>query len=62
MKDSIGLREFYDKHKNNYMWGDRVEATVYTCANEEVAAEVRKLMKRSTMMILLWLVSTKVHS
>jgi len=28
------------------MWGDRVEATVYTCANEEVAAEVRKLMKK----------------
>ncbi|MBK6396984.1 MAG: peptidylprolyl isomerase [Bacteroidetes bacterium] len=46
VKDSIGLREFYDKHKNNYMWGDRVEATVYTCANEEVAAEVRKLMKK----------------
>ncbi len=46
VKDSLGLREFYDKNKNNYMWGDRVEATVYTCANEEVAAEVRKLMKK----------------
>jgi peptidyl-prolyl cis-trans isomerase SurA len=46
VKDSIGLRDFYDKNKNNYMWGERVEATVYSCANEEIAAEVRKLMKK----------------
>lgn len=46
VKDTTGLREFYEKNKSNYMWGDRVEATVYTCANEEVAAEVRKMMKK----------------
>jgi len=46
VKDSAGLNEYYTKNKSNYMWGDRVEATVYSCANAEVAAEVRKLMKK----------------
>jgi peptidyl-prolyl cis-trans isomerase SurA len=46
VKDSTGLREFYERNKNNYMWDDRVEATVYTCASSEVASEVRKLMKK----------------
>ncbi len=46
VKDSAGLNEYYTKNKSNYMWGDRVEATVYSCANADVAAEVRKLMKK----------------
>ena len=46
VKDTSGLKEFYDKNKNNYMWGDRIDATVYTCANEEIAAQVHKLMKK----------------
>ena len=46
VKDTVGLREFYEKNKNNYMWSNRVDATVYTCASEEVATEVRKLMKK----------------
>jgi len=28
------------------MWGDRLDATVYTCANAEIAKEVRKQMKK----------------
>ncbi len=46
VKDTTGLKEFYEKHKTNYMWGDRVEATVYTCASMEVANDVRKQMKK----------------
>lgn len=46
VKDTTGLKEFYEKNKMNYMWGDRVDATVYTCANAEVASEVHKLMKK----------------
>jgi peptidyl-prolyl cis-trans isomerase SurA len=45
VKDSAGLKEYYDANKNNYMWPDRLEATVYTCANADVAKNVRKLMK-----------------
>ena len=46
VKDTSGLKEFYDKNKSNYMWGDRVDATVYTCSNEEMAEQVHKLMKK----------------
>ena len=46
VKDTTGLKEFYEKNKTNYMWGDRLDATVYTCANAEIAKEVRKQMKK----------------
>lgn len=46
VKDSSGLKDFYDRNKNNYKWGDRVEAVIYTCANSEVAKDVRKQMKK----------------
>jgi peptidyl-prolyl cis-trans isomerase SurA len=48
VKDTAGLKEFYEKNKNNYKWADRVEATIYTCANAEIAKEVRKQMKKIT--------------
>jgi peptidyl-prolyl cis-trans isomerase SurA len=46
VKDTVGLKEFYDKNKSNYMWGDRVDATVYYCADANIAKEVRKQMKK----------------
>ena len=46
IKDTVGLKEFYEKNKNNYMWDERVEATVYSCANEKVAADVRKMLAK----------------
>jgi len=45
VKDTSGLQAFYEKNKNNYMWGERVEAKIYTCANADVAKETHKLMK-----------------
>ena len=46
MKDSAGLSKYYEMHKNAYLWGDRVDAVVYTCANKEIAASVRKMLKK----------------
>ena len=46
VKDTVGLKEFYEANKKNYMWNDRLEATIYTCANAQIAAETRKLMKK----------------
>ncbi len=34
------------KNKKNYMWGDRVDATVYTFSSAEHAANFRKQMKK----------------
>jgi peptidyl-prolyl cis-trans isomerase SurA len=45
VKDTTGLKDFYEKNKNNYLWGERAEVTTYKCLNEKVAAEVRKMLK-----------------
>jgi len=46
VKDTVGLKDFYETNKLNYMWQDRVEATIYTCANANISAETHKLMKK----------------
>lgn len=46
VKDSVGAKDFYEKNKNNYMWEERAEATVYTAADEKVAKQVRGLLKK----------------
>ncbi len=46
VKDTSGLHEFYNKNKNNYMWGERADAVVYACSNADVAKETHKLMKK----------------
>jgi peptidyl-prolyl cis-trans isomerase SurA len=48
VKDSAGLAGFYDKNKNNYMWGERLDATIYSCANANIAGKVRKMVKKGT--------------
>jgi peptidyl-prolyl cis-trans isomerase SurA len=46
VKDTAGLKDFYEKNKSNYMWPERVDATVYTCANSDISKQVRSLMKK----------------
>ena len=42
VKDTIGLQEFHEKTQNNYMWGERCNATIFQCNYETTAAELRK--------------------
>ncbi|HYD92807.1 MAG TPA: peptidyl-prolyl cis-trans isomerase, partial [Flavobacterium sp.] len=46
VKDSVGLKAFYENNKSKYMWGPRVEATIYTVKNADVAEKLRKLLKK----------------
>jgi len=46
IKDTTGLKVFYANNKNNYMWGRRLDAEVYTCDDELVAKSTRKLVKK----------------
>jgi len=46
VKDTAGAKAFYEKNKTNYMWDERADATIYTCADEKVAKQVRALMKK----------------
>lgn len=44
VKDSAGLEKFYEEHKNNYMWDERLDATIYSCKDEKVADKARNLL------------------
>lgn len=46
VKDTAGLRAFYEKNKNNYLWGDRADVTTYRCIDAKVAGEVRKMLAK----------------
>ena len=41
--DTAGLRAYYDLHKTEYMWDERVEATTYICKDSKTAKAVRKM-------------------
>jgi peptidyl-prolyl cis-trans isomerase SurA len=45
VKDTSGLRLYYEQHKQNYLWGERAEVTIYKCLNEKIAKEARKMLK-----------------
>ena len=45
IKDTAGLREYYEKNKGNYLWEERADVTTYKCLNDKVAKEVRKMLK-----------------
>lgn len=46
VKDTTGLKAFYEVNKHNYMWDTRVEANVINCQNEKIACKIyNKLSK-----------------
>jgi peptidyl-prolyl cis-trans isomerase SurA len=45
VKDTLGLKQFYEKNKNNYLWNERAEVSNYKCLNGKVAKDVRKYLK-----------------
>ncbi|MBI3519368.1 MAG: peptidylprolyl isomerase [Bacteroidetes bacterium] len=47
VKDTAGLKEFYEKNKNNYLWDERAEVTTYKCTDAKIAKEVRALLKKN---------------
>ena len=49
VKDTVGLKSFYEKNKNNYLWDDRLDATIYTCANAKLAKTTRNLVKKGKL-------------
>jgi peptidyl-prolyl cis-trans isomerase SurA len=45
VKDTTGLKLFYEKNKNNYMWDARVNASVYTVNDQATANRVKNFIK-----------------
>lgn len=43
IKDTLGLKKFYEDNKANYVWGKRYDATIYESISPEIASKVYKL-------------------
>lgn len=48
VKDTQGLKAFFEDYKNIYRWGDRIEADIYTFVNKKTAKKAGKLLKKGT--------------
>jgi len=46
VKDTTGLKEYYEAHKNEYMWSDRVAAKIFTSSNGKTIKTAYKLVKK----------------
>ncbi|TPD65790.1 peptidylprolyl isomerase [Flavobacterium microcysteis] len=44
--DSIGLQNFYEARKNNYRWGNRLDALVLSSTKKDMAKQAQKLLKQ----------------
>ena len=41
-KDSLGIEKYYDEHKSEYQWKDRVEVVMASSADESIAKKALK--------------------
>jgi peptidyl-prolyl cis-trans isomerase SurA len=48
VEDTVGLKAFYEEHKNNYMGQERAQVTTYTAKNQEVADQLTKYLEKNT--------------
>ncbi|MGB0930398.1 MAG: peptidylprolyl isomerase, partial [Chitinophagales bacterium] len=46
LEDTVGLKEFYNGHKDNYKWKERVDAAVVTIQDPSSAKKIAKMMKK----------------
>jgi peptidyl-prolyl cis-trans isomerase SurA len=44
VKDTTGLQAFYNTNKSKYMWPERAEVAIYSCANGDIANKVRIML------------------
>lgn len=49
IKDTSGLKTFFEGHNGNYKWGKRYNAYVYECLNQDVAKKVATMLKSDTI-------------
>jgi len=48
VKDTVGLEQFYEKNKNNYMWETRLDASIITIKDPSITKSLKKLVKKET--------------
>lgn len=47
IEDTAGLRNFFNANRNNYQWEERIKATIYSAANEEVLEELIPMLQKA---------------
>jgi len=45
VKDTVGLQQFYESNKKNYVWGNRVDASVFTLKDPKQSQKLRNFIK-----------------
>jgi len=48
INDTTGLEKFYETIKKNYMWGTRLNASIYICQNAKIAKKARSMANKAT--------------
>ncbi|NQY67014.1 MAG: peptidylprolyl isomerase [Flavobacteriales bacterium] len=49
VKDSLGLKTYYDNNKGQYLKGKSAKALVVTCASQSIAKQSKKAIKKKSM-------------
>ncbi|MFW6227535.1 MAG: peptidylprolyl isomerase [Bacteroidota bacterium] len=47
VQDTAGLEAFYEKHKSDYLWGERADAVIFTLENELYLNDLQKTLKKA---------------
>ena len=49
MRDTTGLKTYFEQNRAKYVWGKRVDAVVYECLDAKIAAQVFKMIQNDTI-------------
>lgn len=49
VKDTSGLRTYFNANRDSYLWPARLDATIYECLNKEIAATVAAMLVNDTI-------------
>jgi peptidyl-prolyl cis-trans isomerase SurA len=49
IKDTVGLKTYFENNRDNYKWGNRTDAVIYECLNQPIADQVSKMLKNDTI-------------
>jgi len=49
IKDTTGLKNFFETNRNNYAWNKRLDAVVYICNSQDIAINVFGMIQNDTI-------------
>ena len=63
MQDTIGLQNYFNENRENYVWKDRVESNIYTCSNYKVVNKLKFLIwKKNKGMITIQEIQESINT